>query len=123
MSLFYTGLGLPKTDLEPTPQPNTRVKNVLSYIKESDSVKAPITISSVCDQLIADLGTPIQDKDNRAQAIPSTSSNTEISIPQLVEAQEWIIGADGEVVLTTQSLNVTPYQPWLTAANCHTPQS
>ncbi len=123
MSLFYTGLGLPRNDLEPTPQPNTRVKNVLPYIKESDTVKAPISISSVCDQPIADLGTPIQGKDNHAQAILSTSFNTEISTPQLVEAQEWIIGADGEVVLTTQPLNVTPHQPWLTAANCHTPQS
>jgi large exoprotein involved in heme utilization and adhesion len=38
---------------------------------------------------------------------------------QLVEAQSWVFGADGQVILTAQSPTVTPYQSWQTLPSCH----
>jgi filamentous hemagglutinin family protein len=98
------------------------------------------------DQPLADLGTVIQGKGDgrvafaehgqranrlrrslsqrrhRAQAIAS-NLNTETAPTQLVEAQGWIIDVNGKVVLTTQSSTLARNNPWLTAANCHQPQT
>lgn len=60
---------------------------------------------------------------HRAQAIASTNLNPETAPTQLVEAQGWIIDANGKVVFTTQSSTLTHNNPWLTAANCHQPQT
>ena len=38
---------------------------------------------------------------------------------QLVEAQSWVFGADGQVILTAQSPAVTPYKSWQTFPSCH----
>ena len=42
---------------------------------------------------------------------------------QLVEAQGWIIGADGTVILTAQAPSVTPHTPALTPASCQHTQN
>lgn len=36
----------------------------------------------------------------------------------LVEAQSWVYGANGEVILTAQSPTVTPYKSWQTSPSC-----
>ena len=41
---------------------------------------------------------------------------------QLVEAQGWIIAADGKVILTAQAPSVTPHTPALTPASCQDTQ-
>ena len=41
---------------------------------------------------------------------------------QLVEAQGWIIAADGKVILTAQAPTVTPHTPALTPASCQLTQ-
>ena len=38
--------------------------------------------------------------------------------PTLTEAQGWVYGSNGEVILTAQSPNVTPHSPTLTPVNC-----
>jgi large exoprotein involved in heme utilization and adhesion len=38
---------------------------------------------------------------------------------QLVEAQSWVFGADGQVILTAQSPTVTPEKSWQTLPSCH----
>ncbi|MBD2017506.1 filamentous hemagglutinin N-terminal domain-containing protein [Microcoleus sp. FACHB-53] len=38
---------------------------------------------------------------------------------QLVEAQSWIYGAHGEVILTAQASSVTPDKSWQTSPSCH----
>jgi filamentous hemagglutinin family protein len=68
------------------------------------------------DPVLADLGSPVQSQENRASAdipIKSTSSDSDT----LVEAQGWVIGSKGEVVLTAAA--VTPDIPWLTQNSCH----
>jgi large exoprotein involved in heme utilization and adhesion len=68
------------------------------------------------DPVLADLGSPVQSQENRASAdipIKSTSSDSDT----LVEAQGWMIGSKGEVVLTASA--VTPDIPWLTPTSCN----
>jgi filamentous hemagglutinin family protein len=68
------------------------------------------------DPVLADLGSPIQNQENRASAdIPIKSTFSEPDT--LVEAQGWVIGSKGEVVLTAAA--VTPDIPWLTPNSCH----
>lgn len=42
---------------------------------------------------------------------------------RLVEAQGWVIGAEGKVILTAQATNVTPQSPGLTAPSCPNSQA
>jgi filamentous hemagglutinin family protein len=68
------------------------------------------------DPVLADLGSPVQSQENRASAdIPIKSSSSDSDT--LVEAQGWVIGSKGEVVLTAAA--VTPDIPWLTPNSCH----
>ena len=70
------------------------------------------------DTTLADLGTPVQSQYNRLRAaIPSNSTEAD-SVP-IVEAQSWMIGAKGEVVLTALAPTVTPDIPWLTSTSCN----
>jgi filamentous hemagglutinin family protein len=70
------------------------------------------------DAALADLGTPVQSEGNRASA--ATSSNLTNSKPTpLVEAQGWMIGSKGEVVLIAQAPTVTPHLPWLPPTSCN----
>lgn len=67
------------------------------------------------EQPLADLGTIVQNPavTNVPKAIAQPAN-------QIVEAQGWLIGNDGEVVLTGSS-NVTSNNSWLSATNCYTP--
>jgi len=70
------------------------------------------------DPALADLGMPVQSEENRASA--ATSSNLTNSKPTpLVEAQGWMIGSKGEVVLIAQAPTVTPHLPWLPPTSCN----
>ena len=66
------------------------------------------------------LGTDQRDRpDNRFDGQDISAQPTDPTPAPIVEAQGWVINANGEVVLTAQAPNVTPHNPWLTAANCH----
>jgi large exoprotein involved in heme utilization and adhesion len=66
------------------------------------------------DTTLVDLGTPGQIVENSASdAIQTTSSTT------LVEAQGWMLGSKGEVILTTFAVNITPDIPWLIPTSCN----
>jgi large exoprotein involved in heme utilization and adhesion len=41
-----------------------------------------------------------------------------VSSSRFVEAQGWVIGSDGRVILTAQAPNVTPHSPGLTSPSC-----
>lgn len=67
------------------------------------------------DAALADLGTPVQgDRASAASTNPTTSQPT-----PLVEAQGWVIGSKGEVVLIAQAPTVTPHTAWLTPTTCN----
>ncbi|MGK7876854.1 MAG: filamentous hemagglutinin N-terminal domain-containing protein [Xenococcaceae cyanobacterium] len=48
-----------------------------------------------------------------------TPQPTDASSKPIVEAQGWIIDANGKVLLTAQAPTVTPHSPGLTTASCH----
>ncbi len=48
----------------------------------------------------------------------STNSTHSASVP-ITEAQGWVVGPNGEVVLTAQAPTVTPHNSELTSASCH----
>lgn len=51
---------------------------------------------------------------------PAVSRNSTAPKPtSIVEAQGWVIGNNGEVMLTASVPNVTPYSFWQTLAKCH----
>lgn len=62
-------------------------------------------------------------KGDDSSAHPDSSVPSESNVPKtqaLVEAQGWIYGQNGEVILTAQSPTVTPHNPLLTpAASCN----
>lgn len=67
---------------------------------------------------LADLGKPVQGEANRASAATANNPTSSSPVP-LVEAQGWVIGSKGEVLLTAQAPTVTPHIPWLTPTSCH----
>ncbi|HAJ62026.1 MAG TPA: hypothetical protein DCP31_24620 [Cyanobacteria bacterium UBA8543] len=70
--------------------------------------------------LLEDLGTsPVVE--TGAQWRRHTTKLASPSSPpdQIVEAQGWIIGSDGNVILTAQAPTATPKHPWQTPASCH----
>ena len=57
------------------------------------------------------------DEQNRDRT--STLNKPTRSTPQpLVEAQSWVIGPDGQVILTADAPSVTPQHPWLPPPSC-----
>lgn len=66
---------------------------------------------------LVDLGTPIQGQATRARVAVATNLIDPKPTP-VVEAQGWMIGKGGEVVLTAQAHTGSPHSPWLTAAAC-----
>ncbi len=54
--------------------------------------------------------------DNISRVIPPINS-TRTAKP-LVEAQSWVYGANGEVILTAQAPSVTPHNTWSTSPSC-----
>ena len=66
---------------------------------------------------LADLGTTVQNQENRTSA--TTSSNPTSSEPApLVEAQGWVTNSKGEVVLVAQAPTAILHIPWLTPTIC-----
>ncbi|MEW6492880.1 MAG: S-layer family protein [Cyanobacteriota bacterium] len=71
------------------------------------------------DTVLVDLGTtPVQSARNNP-AKPISTHSTEPSAAPIVEAQGWMINAEGQVVLTAQAPTVTPQATWQTFATCH----
>lgn len=56
--------------------------------------------------------------ENRSSPAVSTNSTHSASAP-VTEAQGWVIGSNGEVVLTTQAPTVTPHPSGMTSVACH----
>ena len=55
---------------------------------------------------------------------PTVSTNPTAPEPEpIVEAQGWVIGDNGEVVLTATAPTVTAHNPWMNPATCHTPET
>jgi large exoprotein involved in heme utilization and adhesion len=78
------------------------------------------------DAVLEDWGTPAlattQPQRDRKSDHPNhiVSNNATHSTPTpLVEAQGWVIGDNGKVVLTASASNVTSHSSWLTPAACH----
>jgi large exoprotein involved in heme utilization and adhesion len=72
------------------------------------------------DMVQDDFGTLATETQTRSDATPSPHPTN--SPKQLVEAQGWIIGWDGKVILTATSPNATPQQGWQIPANCQVSQ-
>jgi large exoprotein involved in heme utilization and adhesion len=72
------------------------------------------------DQVLDDFGTLATAKPTASEPIKPASSSPP---KQLVEAQGWIIAADGTVVLTALAPSVTPQTPALTPASCQHTQN
>ncbi len=70
------------------------------------------------DVALADLGKPIEIEATQAKAIAPTNQKPPESTP-LLEAQGWVIGSKGEVILTASAPNVTPSVPWMKSSSCH----
>ncbi|MGK7930506.1 MAG: filamentous hemagglutinin N-terminal domain-containing protein [Microcystaceae cyanobacterium] len=75
---------------------------------------------------LTELGYPNTDSSNSLPSEPGNSLPSEVSpnlsethTPSIVEAQGWIIDADGNVVLTAQATTVTPHSPGLSPATCY----
>ena len=73
------------------------------------------TLSS--DPYLDSLATPVPRTEYRPN--PTESTNSASPTPNtIVEAQGWIIAADGTVTLTAQAPTVTPHSPAFTSAHC-----
>ncbi|AFZ29758.1 filamentous hemagglutinin family outer membrane protein [Gloeocapsa sp. PCC 7428] len=71
------------------------------------------------NSVLADLGTPVQ---TQAATPLNTVSNLNNSQPKsLVEAQGWMVGSNGEVVLMAQVPTATTYTSWSTPVACNAP--
>jgi filamentous hemagglutinin family protein len=73
------------------------------------------------DMVQDDFGTLATGTQTRTDATPSPRSTN--SPKQLVEAQGWMIGSDGKVILTATAPNATPQDGWQTPANCQASQT
>ncbi len=59
------------------------------------------------------------ENDNRSVETHVNNPAPETEPTQIIEAQGWVIGAHGKVILTAQPTNVTPNSPGLKPAACH----
>lgn len=71
------------------------------------------------DVALVDLGKPIQAQATQAKVVAPTDNQNHPESTELVEAQGWVIGSDGEVTLTASAPNVTPSIPWMKSNSCH----
>jgi len=72
------------------------------------------------DVALVDLGKPIEAEATQAKVVAPTNNNqNHPESTELVEAQGWVIGSDGEVTLTASAPNVTPSIPWMKSNSCH----
>ncbi|MEQ8959450.1 MAG: hypothetical protein RLP02_16275, partial [Coleofasciculus sp. C2-GNP5-27] len=67
-----------------------------------------------------DFGTVIPREEDEEIKEPADEENSSISHPpkQIIEAQGWIIDAEGNVVLTANVPNGTPHGGWQNSVNC-----
>jgi len=72
------------------------------------------------DQVLDDFGTLATANPPASEPVKPVPSSPP---KQLVEAQGWIIAADGQVILTAQAPSVTPHSSPLTPASCQHPQN
>lgn len=84
----------------------------------------PSPNETLSDQgIFADLGKPIQvqgqDEDEERQNAGYLSNNP---VPQaIVQAEGWVVNAQGQIVLLAQAPTVTPHDPVFTSASCNAP--
>jgi filamentous hemagglutinin family protein len=71
----------------------------------------------VGESLITNWVTLDSEQENRDRAHTDTNP-TSTTPKRLVEAQSWVIGRDGQVILTAQANTVTPQTPGLTMVSC-----
>lgn len=71
------------------------------------------------DTTLVDLAAPIRARENRLSAELPSNTNTNSDLPTLVEAQGWVIGSKGEVILTANPPTVTRDIPWLRSTSCN----
>jgi len=71
------------------------------------------------DVALADLGKPIEAEATQAKVVAPTNNQNNPESTELVEAQGWVIGSDGEVILTASAPNITPSIPWMKSNSCH----
>ncbi|MFB8788364.1 MAG: filamentous hemagglutinin N-terminal domain-containing protein [Potamolinea sp.] len=68
---------------------------------------------------LQDLGSPIAARNGeKARRQIADKSINKASAKQIIEAQGWIIGADGNIILTAQSSSATPQKPWIVPVPC-----
>ncbi len=75
------------------------------------------------DTVLVDLGMPPVQRASSNPAQPMSTHSTRKSTAPIVEAQGWMINAEGQVVLTAQALIVTPQVTWQPAATCQALQT
>ena len=75
------------------------------------------------DMVLDDFGTPVTATETEIRSNASPSPRPTHPPNQLVEAQSWMIGSDGKVILTASASNATPHQTWQTSANCQVSQT
>lgn len=68
---------------------------------------------------LQDLGKPVAVRNSeQARRRPADQSISKSSAKRIIEAQGWIIDADGNVILTAQSSTATPQQLWVVPTPC-----
>jgi large exoprotein involved in heme utilization and adhesion len=75
------------------------------------------------DMVLDDFGTPVTATETEIRSNASPPPRPTHPPNQLVEAQSWMIGSDGKVILTASASNATPHQTWQTSANCQVSQT
>lgn len=57
--------------------------------------------------------------ENTNSELPKANSTSTSTAPkELVEAQSWVYGSDGRVILVAEALSATPQSPWQTSPSC-----
>lgn len=60
-----------------------------------------------------------EDRSSSGSEVSPNQNQNETHTPTIVEAQGWIVNADGNVVLTAQATTVTPHRPGFNPATCY----
>jgi large exoprotein involved in heme utilization and adhesion len=69
------------------------------------------------ETVIADWVTLDSEEENTITAAPEANP-TSTTPKQLVEAQGWVYGSDGQVILVAEAPTATPQSPWSTSPSC-----
>jgi len=64
---------------------------------------------------------PTESRAESHSSSPTVSTNSPNAMPKrIVEAQGWVIDAEGRVVLVAQAPTLAPYSPWIPTTSCQT---